>query len=103
MRLWSMVEIHPITPSVVLGRLKKRGGVGRASTGSLGVAVTAISALDSWEASSLQRVQVGDQLGDLLLAQVPDPHVGARFGGLGISEPDPQVVVVHREDGAGEH
>src|SRR5579872_4964742 len=97
-----MVEIQPITPSVVLGRLKKRGGVGRASAGSLGVAVTAISALDSWKTSSFQRVQVGDQLRDLLLAQVPDAHIGARFGGLRVSEPDPQIVVVEGEDGAGE-
>src|SRR5579872_3146747 len=100
MRLWSMVVSHPTTPSVDCGRLSIRDGRGRAGAvpGGWGVVVTrAINALDS-----LEGVEVGDQLGDLLFGELADPHVGTGLGRLGVAEPDPEVGVVQHEDGAGE-
>src|SRR5205807_4614826 len=72
---------------VVIGTLRQVSGGGRGLGGA-------------W---SLQRVQEGDELGDLVLAEVEVGHVGTGLLRRGVPQPAAEVVVVHLEDRSREH
>src|SRR5437588_5075478 len=114
MRLWSMVVSHPTNPLVVLGRFSRGGSRGAwgdsggaAATGSSVVVIGTLRQVSAGGRGSgrrsLQRVQEGDELGYLVLAQVQVGHVGARLLGGRVAQPPPQVVVVHVQDRPREH
>src|SRR5947209_1037209 len=106
MRLWSIVVIQPQKPSVFRGRRNGEttdsgaGGGGARAGGSRTVATNSLPGL-RWR--SLERFQVGDELGDVFLGQVEVRHHRARLGSRRVAQPGPEVVRRHGEDGAREN
>src|SRR2546425_10097244 len=99
-----MVVSHPTNPLVDRGRFSRGGSRGAWSAagraGATGSSVVVIGTLRQGSAGgrgrrgawSLQRVQEGDELGDLVLPQGQVWHVGARLLRRG-GAPPPALVV----------
>src|SRR5436853_3808149 len=113
-RLWSIVVSHPTNPFVVRGRFSSGGSRGAwgasgrsVVTGSSVVVIGTLRLVSGGGRGqggrSLQRVQEGDELGDLVLAEVEVGHVRAGLLGGRIAQPPAKVVVVHLQYRPREH
>src|SRR3984893_2508953 len=104
-----MVVIHPQNPSLFFGRC--RNEVSKSATSSPGAGAgaggsrtMAIVDLPRGAArGSSERIEIGDELGDLVLREVEIGHDRARLLGRGVAEPGPEVGIGVVEDGACEH
>src|SRR4051794_21281896 len=97
-RLWSTVVNHDAKPVMARGRRRMAGCSSIRSTSAgvvtVGSRTVAISRLPECGWRSLQRIQVGDQLSDLVLAEIEVRHHRSRLHGGRVEEPPAQVGVV---------
>src|SRR5438477_12032703 len=105
-RLWSTVVNHDAGPVMARGRRMIAGSTswtsGSGGVVTVGSRTVAISGLPECWSRSLQRVQISDELGDLILAQVEVRHHRSRLLAGWVAQPLAQVAVVQIEDGTGE-
>src|SRR5437660_10282701 len=89
--LWSIVVIQFHNPVGCVGRRNRRRGWGGTNS------VRSATAVISGGKSSLQRLQVGDQVVDLRRRQSQVGHLRARFHARGVVQPHVQVLRRHVE------